>query len=65
MIYLRYNFRKGFLGYTPKEITKMAQSGRIVGIYEGGVYDLTTYVQNNGQAPFSVCVRTQFSDCPL
>lgn len=48
MIYLRYNFRKGFIGYTPSEISKKAKAGNVIAIYEGGVYDLTSYVSNSG-----------------
>lgn len=50
MIYLRFNFRKGFIGYTPSEISKRAKAGNVVAIYEGGVYDLTSYVSNSGCA---------------
>ncbi|KAM0754954.1 translation initiation factor IF-2 [Meredithblackwellia eburnea MCA 4105] len=48
MVYLRYNYRKGFMGYTPKEIRSKASSGAVIAIYNGGVYDLTDYVQNSG-----------------
>lgn len=48
MIYLRYNFRKGFIGYTPSEINNLAQAGNTIGILDGGVYDLTNYVANGG-----------------
>lgn len=48
MIYLRYNFRKGFLGFTKKEIKTKANAGNTIVIYDGGVYDLTTYITNNG-----------------
>lgn len=48
MIYLRYNFRKGFRGYTPGQIRKDAQRGSNVVIYEEGVYDMSTYITNGG-----------------
>ena len=48
MIYLRYNYRKGFVGFTPKEIRNKASSGNTIAIYNGGVYDLTSYVTNSG-----------------
>ncbi|KAL8280137.1 hypothetical protein RQP46_007467 [Phenoliferia psychrophenolica] len=48
MIYLRYNYRKGFVGFTPKEIKNKASSGSTIAIYNGGVYDLTSYVTNSG-----------------
>ena len=48
MILLRYNFRKGFIGYTPSDISNMATLGNRVVILDGGVYDMTSYVANNG-----------------
>ena len=41
---MRWNNRRGFVGYTPKEIRNMASSGRSVGIYRGLVYDVTNYL---------------------
>ena len=48
MIMLRYRFRTGFMGYTKKDIKNMASAGRAVAIYDGLVYELTTYIQQNG-----------------
>jgi len=48
MIYLRYNFRKGFMGYTPKAVKSLGKSGDNTVIYDGGVYDMSTYITNNG-----------------
>lgn len=48
MIFLRYNFRKGFIGYTPQDISNMVATGRKVAIIDGGVYDMTDYVANGG-----------------
>ncbi|KAI5481543.1 chitin synthase, glycosyltransferase family 2 protein [Pseudohyphozyma bogoriensis] len=48
MIYLRYNFRKGFIGYKPSEIKTKANAGSVIAIYDNGVYDLSTFVTNNG-----------------
>lgn len=48
MILLRYNYRKGFIGFTPTEISSMASAGRKVAVIDGGVYDMTDYVTNNG-----------------
>jgi chitin synthase len=45
MTVMRWNNRKGFIGYTPKEIRNMANSGRSVGIYRGLVYDVTDYIK--------------------
>ena len=44
MTLMRWNFRVGFVGYTPKEVKQMANSGRSVAIYNGLVYDLTDYI---------------------
>ena len=41
---MRYTARVGFVGYTPKEIQSMASTGRSVAIYNGLVYDMTTYL---------------------
>lgn len=49
MVLMRWNYRVGFVGYTPKELTSMANSGSSVAIYNGLVYDLTSYI-NNGPA---------------
>lgn len=46
MVQMRYTSRVGFLGYTPKEIRNMANTGSSVAIYNGLVYDLTPYIQN-------------------
>ena len=51
MIYLRYNFRKGFMGYTRKAVTKLGKAGSNVVVYDNGVYDMSTYITNNGSAP--------------
>ena len=48
MIMMRYKYRKGFMGYTKKDLRNMASAGRAVGIYEDMVYELTTYIQQNG-----------------
>ncbi|KAG8881835.1 hypothetical protein FRB98_004105 [Tulasnella sp. 332] len=45
MIYMRYKYRKGFVGYTPSAVKSMYSSqGRVVAIYNNLVYDLTDYV---------------------
>jgi chitin synthase len=48
MIVMRSRFRKGFMGYTKKDVRNMASSGRAVGIYRDKVYELTTYIRQNG-----------------
>ena len=42
---MRWNNRVGYMGYTPQEISSMANSGYSLGIYDGLVYDLTNYVK--------------------
>nr|ABB70410.1 hypothetical chitin synthase class V [Puccinia graminis] len=45
MYYLRYNYRRGFMGKTPKEIQSLARNGRkSIAILDGSVYDLTDYI---------------------
>ncbi|KZT19143.1 glycosyltransferase family 2 protein [Neolentinus lepideus HHB14362 ss-1] len=44
MTEMRWNNRVGFVGYTPKEIRSMATSSKSVAIYNGLVYDLTSYI---------------------
>lgn len=48
MVYLRYNFRKGFIGFTPSDIARQAKAGTKIAIYDGGVYDMSDYIANNG-----------------
>ncbi len=48
MIYLRYNFRKGFIGYKPKAVRSTAEAGSAIAIYKDAVYDFSTYVTNGG-----------------
>ncbi|KII91880.1 glycosyltransferase family 2 protein [Plicaturopsis crispa FD-325 SS-3] len=49
MVTMRWNSRVGFLGYEPKELKNMASAGKSVGVYNGLVYDVTSYI-NNGPA---------------
>jgi len=46
MVTMRYLFRQGFLGYQPNEIKNMASQGKAVGIYNGLVYDVTSYISH-------------------
>ena len=48
MIMMRYRFRTGFVGYTRKDLKSMASSGRAVAVYDNLVYDMSTYIQQNG-----------------
>ena len=41
---MRYQARVGFVGLTPKAIRSQASSGRSIAIYNGLVYDMTTYL---------------------
>ena len=49
MTIMRWNNRVGYMGYTPQEISSLANSGHSLGIYDGLIYDLTAYV-NYGPA---------------
>ena len=54
MTIMRWKNRVGYIGYTPQEISSMANSGRSLGILDGLIYDLTNYI-NYGpavQVPF-------------
>ena len=44
MVEMRYQARVGFIAQTPKEIRNSASSGRSVAIYNGMIYDVTTYL---------------------
>ncbi|KAI6130624.1 glycosyltransferase family 2 protein [Pisolithus croceorrhizus] len=44
MTVMRWNNRVGYVGYTPSEIQDMANSGSSLGILDGLIYDLTTYI---------------------
>jgi chitin synthase len=43
---MRWLSRRGFVGYTPKELKNMANDKKSVGVYNGLIYDLTSYIQN-------------------
>jgi len=43
---MRWNNRVGYMGYTPQEISSMANTGHSLGIYDGLIYDLTDYVSS-------------------
>lgn len=68
MTLMRYNFRVGFVGYTPSAIRTLAKSGRAVAVYNGLVYDLSDYINfpptiktpEGTQAPAGI--NTQFMD---
>lgn len=44
MVQMRYTARMGFMGFTPKEVRNLAATGHSVAIYNGMIYDLTTYL---------------------
>lgn len=46
MVVMRYTARRGFVGYTPKEIRNMANTGSAVAIYNGLIYDVSTYLSS-------------------
>ncbi|BGP30551.1 hypothetical protein JCM10296v2_002306 [Rhodotorula toruloides] len=49
MVYMRYNYRKGFMGYSPGAIRSEAnKKGLNLAILDGNVYDFSDYIQNGG-----------------
>ncbi|KAF9233120.1 P-loop containing nucleoside triphosphate hydrolase protein [Melanogaster broomeanus] len=46
MTLMRWNNHVGYVGYTPQEITNMANTGYSLGIYNSMIYDLTAYVNS-------------------
>ncbi|KAH8914587.1 glycosyltransferase family 2 protein [Atractiella rhizophila] len=50
MIFLRYNYRRGFVGYTKGDVHKRRLTYNTV-IYRGGVYDMTDYINAGGGVP--------------
>lgn len=50
MVFLRFNFRTGFMGYTTDEVSDRATTTltKNTVIYRGYVYDMTGYITNNG-----------------
>lgn len=41
---MRYHYRLGFVGISPRDVRNRANSNRLVAVYKGLVYDLTEYV---------------------
>jgi chitin synthase len=70
MVEMRYQSRVGFVAQTPKEIRSAASSGNSVAIYNGMVYDLTTYLTSppairtpvGTQAPSGIDVNFMHGD---
>ncbi|BGP14296.1 hypothetical protein JCM10213_007731 [Rhodosporidiobolus nylandii] len=49
MVYLRYNYRKGFMGYSHGTVKKEAkEKGTNIAIIDGSVYDMSDYISNGG-----------------
>lgn len=48
MTMLRSRWRVGWMGYTKKDLKSMAGKGRIVGIIDGYVYEMTNYINQGG-----------------
>ncbi|GAA5861276.1 hypothetical protein JCM8547_008542 [Rhodosporidiobolus lusitaniae] len=49
MVYLRYNYRKGFMGYSHGTVKKEANDkGYNIAIIDGSVYDMTDYIAAGG-----------------
>ncbi|KAF8147259.1 glycosyltransferase family 2 protein [Crassisporium funariophilum] len=66
MVEMRYTSRVGFVGFTPKEIRNLANTGHSVAIYNGLVYDVTTSVAIRSsditQAPADAAATKDFMD---
>jgi len=63
MTIMHWNNHVGYMGYTPQEISSMANSGYSLGIYDSLIYNLTDYVNygpSGEQAPTSM--DDQFMD---
>lgn len=45
---LRYKYRMGFMGFTKKDLNNMAKAGRAVAVYNGLVYEMSTYIAQGG-----------------
>lgn len=45
MVQMRYTARVGFMGMTPKEVKSKASSGSAIAMYNGLIYDLSTYIK--------------------
>ncbi|KAL9933429.1 hypothetical protein V8E36_007605 [Tilletia maclaganii] len=56
---MRSNYRVGFMGYTPDGIADLVDDGRSVAIYRGGVYDVTSYVQQGNRGVVRAPDNTQ------
>ncbi|KAF8437697.1 P-loop containing nucleoside triphosphate hydrolase protein [Boletus edulis BED1] len=71
MTIMHWNNHVGYMGYTPQEISSMANTnGRTLGIYDGLIYDLTEYVNFSPsvQGPHgevAPSVDSQFMDSTL
>ncbi|KAG8221755.1 hypothetical protein J3R82DRAFT_2052 [Butyriboletus roseoflavus] len=71
MTIIHWNNHIGYMGYTPQEISSMANLGSSLSIYNGLIYDLTDYLNyspavkgpNSEQAPTGT--DTQFMDSTL
>ena len=44
MVLMRYRYRLGFVGMTPKDISQAANSNRLITVYKSLIYDITDYV---------------------
>jgi chitin synthase len=45
MLMLKGNYQKGYIGYTPQYVSKLASQSNSIAILNGRVYDFTTYVR--------------------
>ena len=48
---LRGNYKKGYIGYTPKYVSKLSEQDKSLAILNGRVYDFTDYIKGGRRAP--------------
>lgn len=47
MMYLKSNYKKAYLGYTPKKIKKLVSKSHVVASINGYLYDVTSYINGD------------------
>ncbi|KZF23501.1 glycosyltransferase family 2 protein [Xylona heveae TC161] len=65
MLYLKANYKKGEIGYTPEYLKTMAKKQKSIAILNGNIYDFTTYLQGgrpNKVAPGQTVPNTPNAD---
>lgn len=44
MVWMRYNYRLGFVGILPKTIKSSAAAGKVIAVYDSHIYDVSSYI---------------------